>query len=133
MGLVVVLIGVGILTLRNWEFYSPESAREKSLVDRLAAAAERPAVWTLAFIVVAVAAGLATIGFISGSLPSGVQSAAGLVVGLVFATLFLFFIFQGCYRAARSWGMKSSQAAAIGSWALGLLLLVVITVLLLIG
>ncbi|MFB6157078.1 MAG: hypothetical protein ABEJ34_04475 [Haloferacaceae archaeon] len=112
-------------------------ARGYSLPERLATgegepslaarAARSPAVWTLGFVAACVGFAGAALAFVGVlSLPSGTRAAAG--AGLVGGTALalVFYLFYGTFASARGRGLANSYAAALGSWAVGLLFVVVI-------
>lgn len=123
IGALVVLLGRG--------------SRRYSLPDRIsrgegdpplaARAARSPAVWTLTFVVACVGFAGAALVFVGVlSLPAGTRAiaGAGLVVGG--ALVLVFYLFYGTFASARGHGLANSHAAALGSWAVGLLFVVVI-------
>jgi hypothetical protein len=122
----LLLVGIAAyLSGHGWRRYAPLLERTDGRSD-LRRALDSPVVWTLAFLAVAVAAGVAVVAFVAGEVSQGIQQMAGvfLVAGTVIGlTLYLFY---GTFVSARNRGLKSSQAAAMGSWAIGLLFIVVV-------
>ena len=52
---------------------------------------------------------------------------AGVVLAAGAATVLVAYLFYGTFISARGRGLSNSQAAALGSWALGLLAIAVIS------
>lgn len=125
-GLFLVVVAVVVLRLRSWEAYRPGVGEHRRPSEWLSSVAGSMRVWIATFLVAAVGTGVGAILFVSGSIPASAQNAAGVAVASLFVLLFLFYLFYGIYQSARSRGWKSAQAAAFGSWALGLLFLLTI-------
>jgi hypothetical protein len=126
----ILLIGVvAALIGRGSRGYSlPERVTsgegEPSLLVRLA---RSPAVWTLAFVVVTLGLAGAALAFTGVvAISPGAEAAAGIALAVGAGLLVLFYLFYGTFASARARGLGSSQAAALGSWAIGLLFAVVI-------
>ena len=122
----LLLVGIAAyLSGHGWRRYAPllERADDRSSLRRVL---DSPAVWTLVFLVAVIAAGVAVVAFVAGELPEGINQLAGLflVAGTVIGlTLYLFY---GTFVSARNRGLKNSQAAAFGSWAVALLFIAVV-------
>jgi hypothetical protein len=128
-----VLFGVAVVAIvayvsgQGWRHYTPSgrfrrvdgpSAFRRALGD--------PAVWTLAFVLGVVAAGAATVTFVSGGIPDALQQNAGLFLAVGAAVVLTAYLFYGTFVSARNRGLKNSQAAALGSWSVALLALAAI-------
>lgn len=123
LGVVAALIGRGS---RGYTLPARITSEEGE-PSRFARAARSPAVWTLAFVGAALGlagAALAFVGVIS--LPEGTRAVAGLALAAGTGLLLLFYVFYGTFASARARGLGSSQAAALGSWMIGLLFVVII-------
>ena len=122
----LLLVGIAAyLSGHGWRRYAPllEGVDTRSSLRR---ALDSPAVWTVAFLVVVVAAALGALAFVAGEIPAETQQAAGLFLAAGTAVGITLYLFYGTFVSARSRGLKSSQAAALGSWAVGLLFIVVV-------
>lgn len=127
----LLLAVVGAVVGRNWKDYTPKLRKEQSAWSALAGS---ESAWTLAFIVVALALGVGATWFVSGdALSSSLVTIGGVVVGVLLAVTFLFYLFYGTYAAAKSRGFQRAAAVMAGSWVLGLLVVVVIVLNLLTG
>ncbi|SNR47303.1 hypothetical protein [Halorubrum vacuolatum] len=98
-------------------------------VRRLRAFVRTPAVWSVTFVVVAVGVGaLAVLAVGDFGLPEGTAPLLlNVVYGLV-GLLITGFVFLGAYFGARGRGLGNAHGVAAGSFAAGLVFLVVITV-----
>lgn len=124
----LLLVGTAAyLSGRGWRRYAPlvDRSDERSALGRALAS---PAAWALAFVGVAVAAGVGVIAVVGGEIPAGTQRLAGLLLAAGTAVAITLYLFYGTFVSARDRGLKSSQAAALGSWAVGLLFIVVVVV-----
>ncbi|MFB6080738.1 MAG: hypothetical protein ABEJ81_07060 [Haloferacaceae archaeon] len=123
IGAVAVLIGRG-----SRQYSLPRRVTggegESSLLAR---AARSQVVWTLVFVVAAIGLGGAAILF-TGTvpIPDGIKAAAGGALAAGVGILLMFYVFYGTFASARARGLGSSQAAALGSWLVGLLFIVVV-------
>lgn len=123
-GLMVVGIAA-YLSSHEWRQYTPLLAPPDGR-SSLARAAESPAVWTAVFLVVVVGFGLAVVAAVSGNVSEGAQRTAGLLLAAGTAIGLTLYLFYGTFVSARNHGLTSSQAAAVGSWAIGLLFILVV-------
>ena len=127
----LLLAVVGAVVGRNWKAYTPKLRSEQSVWSALA---DNEEVWTLVFVVVALAVGGGATLFVSGESFSGsLVSLGGAVVALALALAFLFYLFFGTYAAAKARGFQRAAAVMAGSWVLGLLVVAVIAFNLLTG
>ena len=93
----------------------------------LVRAARSQTVWTLTFVVAAIGlAGAALVVADIITISEGAKAAAGIAVAAGTGLLLAFYLFYGTFASARARGLQSSQAAMLGSWAIGLLFAVVI-------
>ncbi len=122
----LLLAVVGAVVGLNWKAYTPTLRNEQSVWSALAG---NEAVWTLAFVVAALAVGGGATLFVSGDVYSGsLVSAGGVAVGVALAAAFVFYLFYGTYAAAKARGYQRAAAVMAASWVLGLIVVVVITV-----
>ncbi|NHX37882.1 MULTISPECIES: hypothetical protein [Halolamina] len=127
----LLLAVVGAVVGRNWKAYTPSLRNEQSVWSALAG---NETVWTLVFLVAALAVGGGAALFVSGDAFSGsLVSAGGAAVGVALAAAFLFYLFYGTYAAAKARGYRRAAAVMAASWVLGLLVVGAITVNLLTG
>ncbi|GAB7092859.1 hypothetical protein JCM30237_00110 [Halolamina litorea] len=125
MALLLVAV-VAAVVGRNWKDYTPKLGDDQSLASALAG---NESVWTLAFIVGALALGFGAMLFVSGdAFSTSLVSVGGIVVALSLALSFVFYLFYGTYAAAKARGFQRAAAVMAGSWMLALLLVLVITV-----
>lgn len=127
---IVLLATVAYISRHEWRQYavagggsvsSVSRTEEQSLVSRTA---DSPTVWAVAFLLAVVAVGGATVVFVSGTAtPEWATQAAGTVLAAGFVLGLALYLFYGSFISARGRGLNRAQAAAIGSWALGLLLI----------
>jgi hypothetical protein len=125
-GVVLVAI-VAYLSGRGWRTYAPAGGFAGDGESPLSRAARSPAVWTLAFVLGTVAAGVAAVAFVDGSVPEALQRNAGIVLAGGAALVLTGYLYYGTYVSARNRGLMRSQAALLGSWSVAMLALVVIT------
>jgi hypothetical protein len=127
-GLVLVAT-LGYVSARGWRRYSPPESRSSG--SRAASTATRvaqtPGAWILAFLVTALTFGLAAVAFVGGTaIPAGVKQASTLILLAGTVLIVVFYAFYGTFVSARGRGLKNSQAAALGSWVIGLLFIAVV-------
>jgi hypothetical protein len=123
-GLLVVGV-VAYLAGHEWRHYSPILAGRdgESTLQRLL---RHPGVWTATFVVAVVGLGLSVVAVVSGDITGDVRQTAGLFLAVGTAAGLTLYLFFGTFVSARSRGLARSQAAALGSWVVGLLLVVAI-------
>ena len=122
---------VGAIVGRDWKAYTPTLRPEGS---SLSEAAGNESLWVLLFVVVALAIGGGATLYVSGdSYSASLVSTGGIIVAVALALAFLFYLFYGTYAAAKSRGFQKAAAVMAGSWIIGLLLVVAITLNLLLG
>lgn len=126
-GGLLVALAVGIARGRNWQ-RSP-STSDRNWFDLAQSVTRSPTTWVVAFLALALGAGVGSVLFVSGSAVPGVvrRGALLLVVGL-FAVSMGGYAFWGAYQAVRSRGVGSAQAALAGLWLVGVLFLVAVVV-----
>lgn len=137
MGLLVVGVAVALVRLGNRR-QRPAAAgggdgrtddgtdtlgRYGSAIGRMA---RNPGTWYVVFF-------LLVFGFVGGALalvtsPPEIGGAVFLALGLAFAAALCAFLAWGVYQSSRYRGLKSAQAAMVGAWVLGSLLIVAIVV-----
>lgn len=134
--LVSFVLGVALLAVvvvflgRGWRDYTPVAgwsrAERRSVLSR---GADSPAVWTAAFVVLAVGFGMAAVLYVGGSgIPEGMAAVGGAFLVTAATLVFTLYVFYGTFVSAKNRGLKNSQAALLGAWAIGSLLVVAITV-----
>lgn len=124
MALLLVAV-VAAVVGRNWKGYTPRLGGDQSVWSALAGSEN---VWTLTFIVVALALGGGATLFVSGDdFSASLVTLGGAVVGIALGLAFLFYLFYGTYAAAKARGFQRAAAVLAGSWVLGLLIVAVIT------
>lgn len=85
--------------------------------------------WLAGFLTLALVIGVGAVLFVGDSVSAA--DTAGIAAFVVFLAAFVGFLVLGLYRSAQSWGLHGAQAAAVGAWAGGVLLLLAIVVFLL--
>ncbi|ELZ81458.1 hypothetical protein C455_04676 [Haloferax larsenii JCM 13917] len=89
---------------------------------------EDPTVLSLAFLLLALGFGLIAVLFVGGGgVSEEMTNTAGAVLVGATVLVVVAYLFHGTYHAARSWGLERSQAALLGSWVLGLLFIVALS------
>ncbi|ESS04851.1 MAG: hypothetical protein A07HR67_00199 [uncultured archaeon A07HR67] len=137
MGLLVVATFVAVARIGG-QRVAPSADepddRYAAVTETLSEIVRTPAVWSVAFVAIALGVGSVVIlavgnfGFteaVSGSLLSVAYAAVGLLV--------TGFVFLGTYFSARGRGLGNAHGVAAGSFAAGLVFLVLIAVQLLVG
>ncbi|WP_418284583.1 hypothetical protein [Halorubrum sp. DTA46] len=95
---------------------------------------QKPVVWAVGFIVIALGVtGVAVLAVGDFGLPEGLSGTLLTVAYAAVALLLTSFVFLGAYLAARGRGLGNAHGVAAGSFAAGLLFLVLIAVQLLVG
>lgn len=124
MGVFLLVIVAGIAGLRRWQH---EEARPRTRGTMLSGIARSPQTWIVVFGLVVVALVGGSLLYVGGlELPSVSQGAVWTGLVALLGLVFLVFVFLGIYDAARSRGLKASQAAGVSSMILGMLLVVAI-------
>lgn len=126
---VVLLVLVAVLTSRGGPRYSVENVgREGDTQSRVAAWSNDPTVLSLVFLLAALGFGLVTVVFMGyGGLSEEMTNVAGAALVVATLVVVVSYLFYGSYYAARSRGLARSQAALVGSWVLGMLFVVSVT------
>lgn len=122
----LLLVGIAAyLSGHEWRHYSPilAPADGPSPFQR---ALGSPAVWTVAFLAAVVGFGLAVVAVVSGDIAAPTRQVAGLLLASGTGVGLTLYLFYGTFVSARNRGLASSQAAALGSWVVGLLLIAAI-------
>lgn len=137
MGLLVVATFVAAAKIGTRR----EPPREEESVDRYAATVERlsafvrtPAVWSIAFVVITLGIGGIAVLAVGGFGVS--EELAGTLLSLTYAAVGLLltgFVFLGAYFGARGRGLGNAHGIAAGSFAAGLVFLVLIVAQLVVG
>jgi hypothetical protein len=125
----VFIVGGAVLLLSRGRFrYTPAyGADGGDLADRLAEVARTPVAWMVGFLALTLVAGAATVLAVGGyGVAAGVSGGAAALLAAVGVAVLAGYLFYGTFAAARSRGLHSAQAAAFGSWALGLVLLLAV-------
>ncbi len=137
MGLLVVATFVAVARIGGQRKppREEESGDKYTVVsNRLSELVRTPAVWSITFVVVTVGVGAAAVLAVGDfGLPEGVS---GMMLGVVYAAVGLLitgFVFLGAYFGARGRGLGNAHGIAAGSFAAGLVFLVLITAQLLVG
>lgn len=137
MGVLVVATFVAVARIGGQR--SPPGSEEPTdryaeLTETLSELVRTPAVWTVGFVVIAVGVGAAAVLAVGDfGLPEGMS---GLFLNVVYAAVGLLltgFVFLGVYFATRGRGLGNAHGIAAGSFAAGLVFLVLVTAQLLIG
>lgn len=127
MGLILVGIVV-FVTRMDWQHYAPEGRRRGALAtgERLLG---NPAVWTLAFLLLALGSGAAAILALGGvAVDRATRDLAMIAVFGAFAAALGVALAFSTYRSARFRGLNRAQAAGVGGWTVGLLLILSVVV-----
>ncbi|WP_410764497.1 hypothetical protein [Haloferax sp. DFSO60] len=129
VGLVLLALVVAFIGRGRREYKVAFVTREdESLGDAMRRWTDNPAVLSLVFLAIAFGFGGAAVLFIGGTgIPAEMASSAGafLIGATVLAVVT--YLFYGSYTTARSWGLKRSQAVLVGSWVLGALFVVTVS------
>jgi hypothetical protein len=125
---VALVATVAFVAGRGWREYTPAVAgRGDGGASPAARAANDPTVWTVVFLVAAVGGVGATVLVVGGG-GGALQQGAGVALAVGAAAVLVGYLFYGTFVSARGRGLKSSQAAALGTWMLGMLAIAVITI-----
>ncbi|ELZ98780.1 hypothetical protein C440_00450 [Haloferax mucosum ATCC BAA-1512] len=87
-----------------------------------------PTVLSLVFLLVTFGFGAIAVLFIGGSgIPDEATNVAGAALVTATVSVVVSYLFYGTYHAARGRGLKRSQAALAGSWVIGALFIIGVT------
>ena len=114
---------------RQWRSYTGGTIGTPAGGDAYAVFAEiarTPLAWTVAFLLLVFLVGAGALAFVTGGLPSGVSQGAGVAMAAVALSVLCVYLFWGVYHSARYRGLKDAQAAAVGLWVFGTLLILAI-------
>ncbi|WP_224332780.1 hypothetical protein [Haloprofundus halobius] len=124
---ILLVATVGYISRHEWRQYAVAGGENVSRRDGRSLASRTvnsPAAWSVAFVLAVVAVGGATVVFVSGTaVPGWATRTAGAVLAAGFVLGLALYLFYGSFVSARGRGLNRAQAAAVGSWALGLLLI----------
>lgn len=125
MGFVLVAVAAAVVKWRAW---TPGAAvADRSGREELAASFNNPRGWTAAFVLATLLLAAGALLFASEtSLPAIGLTAVGAVIAALFVVLIGVFLFYGVYAIALNRGLMRSQAVMLGSWAIGLLFILVV-------
>lgn len=123
----VLLVAVTVYLTEGWRHDAPSPQATGSAGSRVVQATHEPWVWTLSFLVAALAFGMGTLAFINGSL-TPLSGAMGTLLAVAGAFVLVGYLFYGTFVAARGRGVSDSLAAAIGAWVVGIVGVVAVVV-----
>ncbi|WP_224447767.1 hypothetical protein [Haloprofundus salilacus] len=129
---ILLVATVAYISRYEWQRYTVASGGISSRASERSVAsltANSPVAWSVAFLLAVVSVGAATVVFVSGaSAPRWAVQTAGafLAAGSVFGLAL--YLLYGSFVSARGRGLNRAQAAAVGSWALGLLVITAVVV-----
>ncbi|MFC6872155.1 hypothetical protein [Halobellus marinus] len=122
-----LVVGLVVLLTRGRYHHSADLAGSGNLAQRLGRATRKPAVWAATFVLLTLLAGGATVLAVGGyGVSTDVSAGATTLLATLGTVLVVGYVFYGTFVAARARGLHAAQAAAFGSWALGLLVLVAV-------
>ncbi|MFB6161593.1 MAG: hypothetical protein ABEJ61_10535 [Haloferacaceae archaeon] len=125
---VALVATVAFVARREWRGYTPAvGAGADGGVSAVVRAANGPTAWSLAFLVAALGGVGATVLFVGGA-TGALKRGAGIALAGGAAVVLVGYLFYGTVVSARGRGLANAQAVALGSWALGLLGIAVITI-----
>ncbi|MFC7203445.1 hypothetical protein ACFQJC_07970 [Haloferax namakaokahaiae] len=129
VGLVLLAVVVAFIGRGRREYHVAFVTGEReTLGESMRRWSSNPAVLSLGFLALAVGFGGAAVLFIGGAgIPEGMASAAGAFLIGATVLVVVTYLFYGSYNTARSWGLKRSQAVLVGSWVLGALFVVTVS------
>lgn len=132
MGFVLVAVAAAVVKWRAW---TPGAAvADRSRREELAASFNNPRGWAAAFVLATLLLAAGALLFASEtSLPAIGLTAVGVVIAALFVVLIGVFLFYGVYAIALNRGLMRSQAVMLGSWAIGLLFILVVIGVLIVG
>lgn len=136
MGLLVVVTAIAVarLGIRREPPTRETGDSYEATVDRLSSLSKSPAVWTVTFVVAALAVGLLPILAVGRFGVSEALSATFFnVVYAIIGLLIAVFVFVSAYAGTRQRGLGNAQGVVVGSLALGMLFLLLVAVQLVVG
>lgn len=137
MGMLVIATFVAVARIggqRNPSRSEEPTDRYAELTEMLSEFVKTPAVWAVGFVVVTVGIGAATVLAVGDfGLPEGMSDTFLTLVYAAVGLLLTGFVFLGVYFATRGRGLGNAHGIAAGSFAAGLVFLVLVTAQLLIG
>ena len=137
MGMLVIATFVAVARIGGQR--SPPRSEEPTdryaeLTETFSEFVRTPAVWAVGFVVVTVSVGAATVLAVGDfGLPEGMSDTFLTLVYAAVGLLLTGFVFLGVYFATRGRGLGNAHGIAAGSFAAGLVFLVLVTAQLLIG
>lgn len=133
MGALAVVLGVAVVWGRNWRQGRTAPSDDELWLfragERASELARTPLAWGLGFAGLVLVFGGGTWLFLSGGVGAWALLAMGIAAGVVVAG----YMFYGAYTSIRSRGLGSAAGVAAGSWAAGMLFLVVLVAKLLVA
>ncbi|MGQ4554799.1 hypothetical protein [Halobellus sp. GM3] len=125
---VAIVVGIAVAFARGRYQHTPSFTGERATsADGVLSVARTPAAWAVSFVFLTLLAGGATVLAVGGfGVSPGVARGASILLAAVGGAVLVGYIFYGTFVAARARGLHTAQAAAFGSWAVGLLLLVAV-------
>lgn len=127
---IVLVAMVAFLSGRGWRQYTPAPLGGSTRRDRptLVGLAGNPTVWVITFVAAIAVFGGATVMFVGGGVSESAVEMGGAVLLVATGLVTVGYLFFGTFIAARGRGLGNAAAAALGSWVLGLLFIVVLVV-----
>ena len=123
-----LIVGFAVLPARQRRS-APAGRDTTGIASALGRQARTPAAWSVGFVLLTVVAGVATVLVVGGfGTGSGLGSASAALLAVIGAVVLGGYVFVGTFLTARSRGLYAAQAAAFGSWAVGLLVLAAVAV-----
>ncbi|WP_144901859.1 hypothetical protein [Halobellus captivus] len=127
LGIILVAALIGLLSRGRFRYTPSFGNGDGDLATGILTLARRPVTWTVSFLAVAMFAGIATVLAVGGfDVSPSVAGGATALLAAVGTIVLVGYVFYGTFVAARSRGLHAAQAAAFGSWAVGLLVLVAV-------
>jgi hypothetical protein len=136
MGLLVVatFVAVAQIGAKRTAPGAGSASRYDAIAETLGDIARKPVVWAVAFVAIAVGVGAVSLLAVGNfGLPEGLTGNLLTVVYVVVGLLLTGFVFLGAYFSVRGRGLGNAHGVAAGSFAAGLVFLVLIVAQLLIG
>ncbi|ACM56384.1 hypothetical protein [Halorubrum lacusprofundi] len=136
MGLLVVatFVAVAQIGAKRTAPGAGSASRYDAITETLSDVARKPVVWAVAFVAIAVGVGAVSLLAVGNfGLPEGLSGSLLTVVYAVVGLLLTGFVFLGAYFSVRGRGLGNAHGVAAGSFAAGLVFLILIVAQLLIG